>query len=98
MSGHSKWKTIKHKKSVTDARRGKIFTRLAREITIAAHEGGGDPDEDAVVKLAFISVSLPWICLGFLDEDERLTALGAWALPRGLARAWGAEFDPEPSG
>ena len=52
MSGHSKWKTIKHKKSVTDARRGKIFTRLAREITIAAHEGGGDPDVNFSLRLA----------------------------------------------
>jgi YebC/PmpR family DNA-binding regulatory protein len=43
MSGHSKWSTIKHKKAATDAKRGKLFTRLAREITIAAREGGGDP-------------------------------------------------------
>ena len=43
MSGHSKWSTIKHKKAVTDAKRGKLFTRLAKEITIAAREGGGDP-------------------------------------------------------
>jgi YebC/PmpR family DNA-binding regulatory protein len=42
MSGHSKWSTIKHKKAATDAKRGKIFTRLAREIAIAAREGGGD--------------------------------------------------------
>ncbi len=52
MSGHSKWKTIKHKKAITDARRGKIFTRLAREITIAAHEGGGDPDVNFSLRLA----------------------------------------------
>jgi len=44
MSGHSKWKTIKHKKAATDAKRGKIFTRLAREITVAAGKGGGDTD------------------------------------------------------
>ena len=42
MSGHSKWSTIKHKKAATDAKRGKLFTRLAKEITIAAREGGGD--------------------------------------------------------
>ena len=52
MSGHSKWKTIKHKKSVTDARRGILFTRLAREITIAAHGGGGDPDVNFNLRLA----------------------------------------------
>ncbi len=43
MSGHSKWSTIKHKKAAVDAKRGKLFTRLAKEITIAAREGGGDP-------------------------------------------------------
>src|ERR1700728_1443237 len=44
MSGHSKWATIKHKKGALDAKRGKIFTRLIKEITIAAKQGGGDPD------------------------------------------------------
>ncbi len=44
MSGHSKWATIKHKKGALDAKRGKIFTRLIKEITIAARGGGGDPD------------------------------------------------------
>jgi YebC/PmpR family DNA-binding regulatory protein len=44
MSGHSKWATIKHKKGATDAKRGKIFTRLIREITMAARQGGGDPN------------------------------------------------------
>jgi YebC/PmpR family DNA-binding regulatory protein len=44
MSGHSKWATIKHKKGALDAKRGKTFTRLIKEITIAAKQGGGDPD------------------------------------------------------
>ena len=44
MSGHNKWSTIKHKKAAADAKRGKAFTRIAKEITIAAREGGGDPD------------------------------------------------------
>ncbi|HET8635480.1 MAG TPA: YebC/PmpR family DNA-binding transcriptional regulator [Acidobacteriaceae bacterium] len=44
MSGHSKWATIKHKKGALDAKRGKAFTRLIKEITIAARQGGGDPD------------------------------------------------------
>src|SRR5688500_8404670 len=43
MSGHSKWASIKHKKAVVDARRGQQFTKLARAITVAAREGGGDP-------------------------------------------------------
>lgn len=44
MSGHSKWSTIKYKKGAADARRGKIFTKLIKEITVAARLGGGDPD------------------------------------------------------
>jgi YebC/PmpR family DNA-binding regulatory protein len=44
MSGHSKWSSIKHKKGAADAKRGKIFTRLAKEITVAARDAGGDPD------------------------------------------------------
>ena len=44
MSGHSKWSSIKHKKGALDAKRGKIFTKLIREITVAARDGGGDPD------------------------------------------------------
>jgi YebC/PmpR family DNA-binding regulatory protein len=52
VSGHSKWSTIKRKKGVRDARRGKIFTRLIREITIAAREGGGDPDSNARLRAA----------------------------------------------
>jgi YebC/PmpR family DNA-binding regulatory protein len=44
MSGHSKWHTIKHKKGAADAKRGKIFTRVIKELTVAARNGGGDPD------------------------------------------------------
>ena len=51
MSGHSKWSTIKRKKGVADAKRGAIFTRLAREITIAARDGG-DPDTNFRLRLA----------------------------------------------
>lgn len=52
MSGHSKWSTIKHKKAATDKKRGKIFTRLAKEITIAARESGGDIDFNPRLQLA----------------------------------------------
>ena len=52
MSGHSKWSTIKRKKGAEDAKRGKIFTRVAREITVAAREGGGDPGVNAALRLA----------------------------------------------
>jgi YebC/PmpR family DNA-binding regulatory protein len=52
MSGHSKWATIKHKKGALDAKRGKIFTRLIKEITIAAKGGGGDPDGNPRLRCA----------------------------------------------
>ena len=44
MSGHSKWHSIKHKKGAADAKRGKVFTRIIKEMTVAARLGGGDPD------------------------------------------------------
>ena len=52
MSGHSKWHSIKHKKAVVDARRGQHFTKLARAITVAAREGGGDPEGNSGLALA----------------------------------------------
>ncbi len=52
MSGHSKWSTIKRKKAAEDAKRGKIFTKLAREIMIAARQGGGDPETNFNLRLA----------------------------------------------
>ena len=52
MSGHSKWSTIKRKKGATDAKRGKIFTRLARDIAMAAKEGGGEEEGNPKLKLA----------------------------------------------
>jgi YebC/PmpR family DNA-binding regulatory protein len=52
MSGHSKWASIKHKKAATDAKRGQLFTKLARAITVAAREGGGDPDANYTLAAA----------------------------------------------
>jgi YebC/PmpR family DNA-binding regulatory protein len=52
MSGHSKWSSIKHKKAATDAKRGKLFTKLARAIQVAAREGGGDVETNASLALA----------------------------------------------
>ena len=52
MSGHSKWASIKHKKAAVDAKRGKIFTKLTKEITIAAREGGGDVDANPRLRTA----------------------------------------------
>lgn len=61
MSGHSKWATIKHKKAAADAKRGKVFTRIIKEITIAAR-GGGDPDANPRLRTAILAakgVSMP---------------------------------------
>ena len=55
MSGHSKWATIKHKKGAADAKRGKVFTRLIKEITIAAKSGGGDPDGNPRLRTAILA-------------------------------------------
>jgi YebC/PmpR family DNA-binding regulatory protein len=52
MAGHSKWAGIKHRKAIVDARRGKLFTKLARQITVAAREGGGDVDGNPALGLA----------------------------------------------
>jgi len=52
MSGHSKWSSIKHKKAAADAKRGKVFTKVIREITSAARHGGGDPNGNARLRLA----------------------------------------------
>jgi YebC/PmpR family DNA-binding regulatory protein len=54
MSGHSKWSTIKRKKAVTDTRRGKLFTKLLREITVAARMGGNDPKGNARLRSALV--------------------------------------------
>src|SRR5271165_4302726 len=74
MSGHSKWASIKHKKAVVDARRGQQFTKLARAITVAAKEGGGDPDANAALATAVQKAkdaSMP------KDNIERAIAKGA---------------------
>ncbi len=52
MAGHSKWASIKHKKAIVDSRRGQQFTKLARAITVAAKDGGGDPAANAALTLA----------------------------------------------
>src|ERR1044072_2088798 len=62
MSGHSKWSTIKRAKGVTDAKRSALFTKVAREISVAARQGGGDPDANYLLRLAMEkarSVNMP---------------------------------------
>jgi len=63
MSGHSKWHSIKHKKAAADAKRGKVFTRVIRELTIAAKMGGGDPAGNPRLRTAIAAakeVNMPW--------------------------------------
>ena len=55
MSGHSKWASIKHKKGAADARRGKVFTKLIKEITMSARMGGGDPDGNPRLRSAILA-------------------------------------------
>jgi YebC/PmpR family DNA-binding regulatory protein len=74
MSGHSKWHSIKHKKAIVDARRGQHFTKLARAVTVAAREGGGDPDANPALALAIQKArdaSMP------KDNIERAIAKGS---------------------
>src|SRR5215204_7391155 len=54
MSGHSKWHSIKHKKGALDAKRGKLFTKFIKEITVSARTGGGDPDANARLRKAIL--------------------------------------------
>jgi len=77
MAGHSKWKQIKRKKAVTDAKRGAVFTKVIREITIAARQGGGDPDGNARLRTAIEAAkaeNMP------LDNIERAIKKGAGGL------------------
>jgi YebC/PmpR family DNA-binding regulatory protein len=78
MSGHSKWATTKHKKAATDAKRGKIFTKIGKEITVAARLGGGDPNGNARLRTAIAkakSISLP------ADNIKRAIQRGTGELP-----------------
>src|SRR5881409_4329792 len=77
MAGHSKWKQIKRKKAVTDARRGAAFTKLIRQITIAARQGGGDPAGNARLRTAIEDAkaeNMPW------DNIDRAIKKGAGGL------------------
>jgi YebC/PmpR family DNA-binding regulatory protein len=83
VSGHSKWSSIKHKKARTDAARGKAFTKLIREITVAARNGGGDPDANPRLRLAIQAgkgQNMP------NDNIQR-------AIKKGAGAADGANFD-----
>jgi len=78
LSGHSKWSTIKRKKAVTDARRGKIFTQVIREITVAAKMGGGSPETNSRLRLA---VDKAKACNMPSDNIKRAIQKGTGELP-----------------
>ena len=83
MSGHSKWSTIKHKKGAADAKRGKIFTRLIKEMTVAARLGGGDPEGNPRLRAAVAEAkanNMP------KDNIER-------AIKRGTGEIEGAQYE-----
>ena len=83
MSGHSKWHTIKHKKGAADAKRGKIFTRIIKELTVAARHGGGDPDKNPRLRTIIAeakSVNMP------SDNIKR-------AIRRGTGEEEGVQYD-----
>jgi len=78
MSGHSKWHTIKHKKGAADAKRGKVFTRIIKELTVAARSGGGDPDMNPRLRTIVAeakSVNMP------ADNIKRAIQRGTGELP-----------------
>ena len=81
MSGHSKWHSIKHKKAVVDARRGQQFTKLARAISVAAREGGGDADGNPTLALAI--------------QKARDASMPKDNIERAIAKGTGASADAE---
>jgi YebC/PmpR family DNA-binding regulatory protein len=83
MSGHSKWHSIKHKKGAADAKRGKVFTRIIKELTVAARDGGGDPDSNPRLRTVIAdakSVNMP------ADNIKR-------AIRRGTGEEPGVSYD-----
>lgn len=81
MAGHSKWASIKHKKKAVDAKRGQLFTKLTRAITVAAREGGGDPDGNPSLALAI--------------QKARDASMPKDNIERAIAKGTGADADGE---
>ena len=79
MAGHSKWASIKHKKKATDAKRGALFTKLARAIIVAAREGGGDPANNLALQNAI--------------EKARAASMPKDNIERAIARGTGSGSD-----
>ena len=78
MSGHSKWATIKHKKGALDAKRGAVFTKVIKEITVAAKNGGGNPDANPRLRTALAKAKE---CNMPADNIDRAIKKGTGELP-----------------
>ena len=83
MSGHSKWATIKHKKAAVDKARGKLFAKLARQIEVAAREGGGDPDANASLRTMVLKAKAAQMTNDAIDR----------AIKRGTGEQTGASYE-----
>src|SRR3989338_4899064 len=83
MSGHSKWKTIKHKKGATDAKRGKVFTKLIKEITVAARIGGGIPENNPRLRQAMQTAKENSMPMSNVDR----------AIQKGTGQIEGAQYE-----
>lgn len=83
MSGHSKWATIKHKKAAVDKARGKLFAKLARQIEVAAREGGGDPDSNAALRTMVLKAKAGQMTNDAIDR----------AIKRGTGEQTGASYE-----
>ena len=90
MAGHSKWANIKHKKAKEDAKRGKVFTRLIRELTIAARHGGSDPGSNPRLRLAITKAQAENMSKDTMDRAIKRGAgeLG-WLFPFGKSGVYG---------
>jgi hypothetical protein len=78
-----------------DASPRSLVAGIAACPEVAPGPGGNSDDDVDFLEAAFSILAVPWRVLGMVDREERLTALGAWTLPRSLARAWGSDFDAE---
>ena len=83
MSGHSKWATIKHKKAAVDKKRGKLFAKLARQIEVAAREGGGDAETNAALRTVVLKAKAGQMTNDAIDR----------AIKRGSGEATGANYE-----
>jgi YebC/PmpR family DNA-binding regulatory protein len=83
MSGHSKWATIKHKKGAADKARGKLFNKIARQLEVAARDGGGDPDSNASLRSVILKAKAAQMTNDAIDR----------AIKRGIGEAGGGTYE-----